>query len=938
MKYTLDWSEYAAKARQAVAEGCVLIKNENKTLPIEKKSKVAVFGRIQFHYYKSGTGSGGMVNAPYVVSIFDALKEEDIELNEDLVNTYKEWEKTNPYDRGKGWAADPWCQEEMELSDDIVKKAAEASDVAVVIIGRTAGEDKDNSATEGSYLLTSIERDMIERVSKTFEKTVVILNVGNIIDMKWVDEISPSAVLYAWQGGIEGGHGVADVLMGRVNPCGRLTDTIAYDYRDYPSTANFNKDKDKLGDVDQGLFKRQETIEIVDSDTYEEDIYVGYRYFETAARDKVMYPFGFGLSYTTFSSQATLSLNDDDSVTVMAKVTNTGKVDGKEVVQIYCEPPQGKLCKPVRNLVAFGKTKLLAPGESQDMRWTVRLSDVASYDDGGYTGHINSYVLEAGEYKFYVGSNVREAALTGSFNLADTVVVEQLTEALAPVKAFDRMVINVDGDNVTVAKQAVPTRTVDLAKRIRDNRPESRECTGDKGYKFTDVAKKKVTIEDFIDQMTDLELVQMTRGEGMSSSKVTPGIAGSYGGVTASLNEHYGMPVAGLSDGPSGIRMDCGTEAFAMPNGTSLACTFNTELVEELYCQAAGEIRFNKIDSLLGPGINIHRNPLNGRNFEYFSEDPYLTGAMTIATLKGLHSKGVTGTIKHFAANNREFNRNFLNSIVSQRALREIYLKAYEMAVREAGAYNIMSTYGQINGTYTASNYDLNTTILRNEWGFDGIVMTDWWARMGDDGKPGSIQETGFMIRSQNDVYEVTSDSQSNANDDDAMEKLEQGVITRGELLRCARNIVSSLLKTPVADRLVNGEDDIEELNRPRSSRPEPKVMPAKVYEGGELELDVTGMDTSAGSVNQFPIKINGKGSYSLNITLKSDLSELSQTSMSISANNMLVTTLTIHGTEGKWIEKKVAFEVFVSIDNYLDFSFAQTGIEISRITVSKIE
>ena len=260
------------------------------------------------------------------------------------------------------------------------------------------------------------------------------------------------------------------------------------------------------------------------------------------------------------------------------------------------------------------------------------------------------------------------------------------------------------------------------------------------------------------------------------------------------------------------------------------------------------------------------------------------------------------------------------------------------MAVREAGAYNIMSTYGQINGTYTASNYDLNTTILRNEWGFDGIVMTDWWARMGDDGKPGSIQETGFMIRSQNDVYEVTSDSQSNANDDDAMEKLEQGVITRGELLRCARNIVSSLLKTPVADRLVNGEDDIEELNRPRSSRPEPKVMPAKVYEGGELELDVTGMDTSAGSVNQFPIKINGKGSYSLNITLKSDLSELSQTSMSISANNMLVTTLTIHGTEGKWIEKKVAFEVFVSIDNYLDFSFAQTGIEISRITVSKIE
>ena len=449
---------------------------------------------------------------------------------------------------------------------------------------------------------------------------------------------------------------------------------------------------------------------------------------------------------------------------------------------------------------------------------------------------------------------------------------------------------------------------------------------------------KKVTIEEFIDQMSDLDLVQMTRGEGMSSSKVTPGIAGSYGGVTTRLHDHFGMPVAGLSDGPSGIRMDCGTEAFAMPNGTSLACTFNTKLVEELYCQAAGEIRLNKFDSLLGPGINIHRNPLNGRNFEYFSEDPYLTGAMAVAMLKGLHSKGVTGTIKHFAANNREFNRNFLNSIVSQRALREIYLKAFEMAVKEAGAYNIMSTYGQINGTYTASNYDLNTTILRDEWKFDGVVMTDWWARCGEDGKSGTIQETGAMIRSQNDLYEVTADSESNANDDDAMQKLKEGYITRGELLRVAKNIVSSLIKTPAADRLINGEDEIEQLNRPKSSRPEPKVMPAKVYEDGELELDVTGMDTHAGSVNQFPIKINGKGTYCLNITLKSDASELSQTSMSLSANNMLIRTLTVQGTGGKWIEKKVEFEVFVSIDNYIDIAFAQTGIDIERITVTKIE
>ena len=213
MKYTLDWNEYAKKAREAVAEGCVLIKNEDSALPISKKAKVAVFGRIQFHYYKSGTGSGGMVNAPYVVSILDALREEDIDLNEDLIKTYEDWSVNNPYDRGQGWAADPWCQVEMELSDEVVKKAAGESDVAVIIIGRTAGEDKDNSATEGSYLLTGLERDMIKKVSESFKKSIVVLNVGNIIDMKWVDELSPSAVLYAWQGGIEGGHGVVDVLM-----------------------------------------------------------------------------------------------------------------------------------------------------------------------------------------------------------------------------------------------------------------------------------------------------------------------------------------------------------------------------------------------------------------------------------------------------------------------------------------------------------------------------------------------------------------------------------------------------------------------------------------------------------------------------------------------------------------------------------------------------
>ena len=251
MKFTIDWKEYAGIARDAVAEGCVLLKNDS-ALPIKKNSKISIFGRIQFHYYKSGTGSGGMVNVPYVVSILDALKEEkDITINEDLLEEYKKWVDENPYNKGTGWANDPWCQEEMELTDEMVKKAAENSDEAVIIIGRTAGEDKDNSAKEGSYLLTSKEEAMLEKVCKYFDKTVVVLNVGNIIDMKWVAKYNPSAVLYAWQGGMEGGHGVADILLGRVNPCGKLADTIAYDYKDYPSTPNFNKN---LTDVDASAY------------------------------------------------------------------------------------------------------------------------------------------------------------------------------------------------------------------------------------------------------------------------------------------------------------------------------------------------------------------------------------------------------------------------------------------------------------------------------------------------------------------------------------------------------------------------------------------------------------------------------------------------------------------------------------------------------------
>ena len=237
-KYAVDSEKYATLARQAVAEGCVLVKNENQTLPLRRGDKVAVFGRMAFHYYKSGLGSGGLVNTRYVVSILDALKKEtEISLDENVLQVYEDWIKDHPYDAGAGWGLVPWSQEEMSVDDALT--VAEDDDIALVIIGRTAGEDQDNANEAGSYLLTDIERDMIAKVSRKFKRTAVILNVGNIIDMKWAEELQPSAVLYAWQGGQEGGNGVCDVLTGRVNPCGKLTDTIAENIEDYPCTENF---------------------------------------------------------------------------------------------------------------------------------------------------------------------------------------------------------------------------------------------------------------------------------------------------------------------------------------------------------------------------------------------------------------------------------------------------------------------------------------------------------------------------------------------------------------------------------------------------------------------------------------------------------------------------------------------------------------------------
>ncbi len=868
MKRTLDWDKYLETSARAVSGGIVMLKNDG-ALPLKQGGTAAVFGRIQLHYYKSGTGSGGMVNVSKVIGITDGLLDAGYKLDEQLLNAYREWDEQNPFDYGEGWGGEPWSQKEMPLTDELVGGAASRADAAIVIIGRTAGEEMDNKLEKGAFLLSDLEEDMLRRVTSAFDKTVVLLNTGGLIDMSFMDRYPVSAVMYVWQGGMVGGAGTAAVLTGEVSPSGKLPDTIAYEISDYPSDKFFGS-----GDMD----------------CYGEDIYVGYRYFETFAKDRVRFPFGFGMSYTSFDITASDFKLDGDKVTGSVNVKNTGSTPGREVVQIYCSAPQGKLGKPARVLCGFDKTRTLQPGESQTLSFEIPLESVASYDDSGVTGHKSAWILEQGGYVFYAGADVRSASEAYSLTLPETVV-RQCKSALGPLTAFKRMV-NSSGkpefEDVPLTGEAFPHDHAKLPAEI----PQ----TGDRGIRLADVVNGKNTLEEFTAQLTDYDLSCIIRGEGMGSPKVTAGTAAAFGGVSDTLTA-LGIPCACCDDGPSGMRLDCGTKAFSLPNGTLLASTFDRPLMTELFTFMGLEMHTNQVDCLLGPGMNIHRHPLNGRNFEYFSEDPYLTGEMASAELAGLHSTGAEGTIKHFCGNNRETRRHFLDSVISERALREIYLRGFENAVKKGGAKSVMTTYGQVNGVWTAGNYDLVTGILRDDWGFDGFTMTDWWANINRRGKAPDKSDFAAMAMAQNDVDMVTADGA--ACNDNTLDSLKSGELTRGELQRNAMNILRFLTTTHAMKRVMGCDDETEIINRPADAGDVDSTDIEFHDIDEDLTLDLTGITTEKGSSYAFGLNVSKPGVYKVTLTASSTLSELAQTSVSIFALGSPCGMFTFNGTGG---------------------------------------
>ncbi len=781
-----------AYARSAASEGIVLLKNDNNALPLGQNGAetVAFFGITHIQTFLVGYGSGGDVKPPYRVTLADALsRNELVKPDQELFDAYSKWAQANPL-RAGGWGNWPFYAPEMYLTSEQIQAAAKRTGTAVIMIGRAAGEDRECRLEPGSYYLTDAEKYFLKEVTGAFKKTIVLLNVGNVIDMAWVKDYKIDALMYVWQGGMETGNAIMDVLTGKETPSGKLASAIANTYQDYPSASSFGGRE---------------------FNNYVEDIYVGYRYFETFAPEKVMYPFGFGLSYTTFKiDDAKFGAADFErnGVTVSATVTNTGtKYSGKEVVQIYCGAPQGKLGKPAKSLVAYAKTKKLAPGESQKLTFTIPAKTFASFDDSGATGHLAAWVLEPGEYKFYIGNSSRDAQVCGTAKLdgGSSAVIEQLEPALAIESesvAFDRIRPVEQNGKLVPGKERVPVSKVDLAARVNERLPKAVPETGDKGIKLIDVKNGKNTLNEFVAQLTPAEMETLLRGDGGMNSRLGPaGNASVFAGILQSVRDK-GVPALATADGPSGIRLSA--NASLLPIGSLLACTWNNDLIESMYYEIGKEMDMNGVDCLLGPGMNLHRNPLCGRNFEYYSEDPLLTGLMAAYMTRGIQKAGGSAVPKHFAMNNQETNRGGNDSRCSERAMREIYLRAFEICLKVGKPYNMMDSYNKINSFWNYYNYDLNTTILREQWGWTGSLMTDWGTRASSSDQL-HVANNAWRVRSQMDV--LMPGNGPGRNDRSILESYEAWVaagrpdsieagLTLGEMQRGVKNVLNYVMNS----------------------------------------------------------------------------------------------------------------------------------------------
>lgn len=834
-------TDHRKLAREAAAEGFVLLENKDHFLPLAKGSKVGLYGAGAIRTIKGGTGSGdvnerdsvnifqGMKNAGYDVTSSEWLEDYDklyVQARLDWKNeifTKLNGDDTKFFD---AYSATPFFMPSGNPIDE-EKAAADGADTAFFVLARIAGENKDRFDTEGDYFISKEEKAILAQVSRCYKNVVLVINTGGLMDLAFVEEFDNiRSILQYVQAGQEGGNAFADVVSGDVTPSGKMTDTWAKDYYDYPGAEVYSY---KSGD----LMKEK----------YEEGIFVGYRYFDTF-EVPVRYSFGYGMSYTDFE------IRTDDikvsgrgmmnpKVSVTVTVTNTGDTyAGKEVVQIYASCPQGRLVKEFRRLAGFGKTKLLAPKESQTMTITFPLYQLTSYEEESA-----SWILEPGMYGIWIGNDLNTSVLSGALEL-DEKAVMTACENICPLKEELNEIVP-DAEKVQ-AREAVWQKEVkekrmsvielkafEIPTEKVDYQPVPEELPGKAG---------KIVESLSVDQLALLATGDPGRAQGNALGSAGISVPGAAAETSPCASEEpWNVTTIALVDGPAGLRLKReyqvdngeivasdflaaleggffskpqekrGTTYYqfctAIPVGTLLAQSWDVELIKRVGEMIGHEMELFNVTLWLAPGMNIHRNPLCGRNFEYYSEDPLLAGMMAAAMTLGVQKvPGCGTTIKHFACNNQEDNRMGSDSILSERALREIYLKGFEIAVKDAQPMSIMTSYNLINGVHAANCYDTCTKAARDEWGFAGAIMTDWTTT--NVQIQGECTAAGCMRAGNDMVMPGLPEDHENIK-----KELADGTLTMAELKRCIYNTVNIVLQSNMYEGAVSYLDQFDDLD-----------------------------------------------------------------------------------------------------------------------------
>lgn len=809
-------------ARAAASEGMVLLKNEDHILPLKPGTKVALYGGGASKTVKGGTGSGD-VNERESVSIYEGMKAAGYVITtENWIRDYDE-----RYEKARIEWRDYILEKSKGMEDNTVDffnvyattpfvrpegMPAEKTDAgyAFFILSRVAGEGADRFAAQGDYLLTEYEEKLLEDICSYYENVVVVINTGGLVDLSFMDKYSNiKALIQMVQAGMEGGNAFADLISGKVTPSGKMTDSWAYEYSDYPNSETYSHNNGN-----------------VQTEKYEEGIYVGYRYFDTFDVP-VRYSFGYGLSYTQFAlnvkSIACEMQDGKPSVKVTADVTNTGtKFSGKEVIQVYVSCPSGKLEKEYRRLAAFEKTKELQPGETQEISLVIPVYRLASYDETE-----PGWILEKGSYGIWVGNSLAQSVLAGEAEVDKSIVLVR-TENICPLKE-ELAEIHADmGKNAAKYRNAVEKAGDSLKKVVLHS-----ELLESVTVEYTDNKDiYSAEAREFADTLTTDQLVCLAAGDPGKAQGGNLGAAGisvpGSAGETHHCAAEQGLASIVLADGPAGLRLmkyyhvhegkivtmpfqfslegglfcpdteNLPGERYyqyctAIPVGTLLAQTWNLPLLQKIGHMIGTEMEEFGVTLWLAPGMNIHRNPLCGRNFEYYSEDPFLSGELAGAITEGVQSvPGCGTTIKHFACNNQEDNRMGSDSIVSERALREIYLKGFETAIRKSQPMSVMTSYNLINGVHAANNYDICTKAARNEWGFNGVIMTDWTTTENDE----TCTASGCM-RAGNDL--IMPGNQSDY--DNLYKELAAGTLSEEDLKACVSRLVDVIWRSNQYER-----------------------------------------------------------------------------------------------------------------------------------------